>query len=269
MIYKSLFVLFVSLYVSDVADAQGTIDLFPGDSIANGTVINAGTTVNVLGGSIGLGVDLANGMLNIESGDVALGATGIGTGFTNSNNQVNLSGGSVGGFFQLTNGTELNITGGQIESFGLFGSGDVANISGGTVTRFPDIFSGGVVNISGGDIFAVRVFNGGEVNFTGTEFFIDGVPLDLTLEQQVVINQRNVNLSGFLADGSFFETDLNTTFGGFSSANPDGAGANALVTVTTIAAVPEPGAAILVFAGLLSCTVGRRRKRVQSAWYPR
>lgn len=258
MIYKSLLVLFVSLSLSHAANAQGVINLFPGDEIADGTVIDSGTTVNVLGGSIGLGVDLANGILNIESGDVAAGANSIGTGFTNSNNVVNLSGGEVGGFFQLTNNTELNISGGEIESFGLFGAGVVANISGGTVSRFPDIFSGGVVNISGGDIFAVRVFDGGEVNFTGTEFFIDGAPISLNVGQQLTIGQRNVNLSGFLADGSFFETDLNTTFGGFGSANPDGAGANALVTITGVAAVPEPGAAtILMLAGSFLCV--RRR----------
>lgn len=259
MIYRSLFVLLVSLSLTNIANAQGgTINLFPGDMIADNTVITPGTTVNVLGGSIGLGVDLADGILNINSGDVAVGATGIATGFTNSNNVVNLAGGTVGGFFQLTNSTELNITGGQIESFGLFGSGAVANISGGTVTRFPDIFSGGVVNISGGDIFAVRVFDGGEVNFTGTEFFIDGVAVNGNIGEQVTIGQRNVNLSGTLADGSFFETDLNTTFGGFFSANPDGAGANALVTITTVA-VPEPAAAtILIFAASILCSTRRR-----------
>ena len=248
----------VSLCLSDVAKAQSTINLFPGDSIADGTVIDPGTTVNVLGGSIGLGVDLSNGFLNIESGDVAVGASSIATGFTNSNNQVNLSGGTVGGFFQLTNATELLISGGTIESFGVFGQGSVVDITGGTVTRFPDIFSGGVVNISGGDIFAVRVFDGGEVNFTGTEFFIDGVAVNGNIGEQVTIGQRNVNLSGTLADGSFFETDLNTTFGGFFSANPDGAGANALVTITTVA-VPEPAAAtILIFAASILCSTRRR-----------
>ena len=259
MIYKSLLVLLVSLCLSDVAKAQSTINLFPGDSIADGTVIDPGTTVNVLGGSIGLGVDLSNGFLNIESGDVAVGASSIATGFTNSNNQVNLSGGTVGGFCQLTNATELLISGGTIESFGVFGQGSVVDITGGTVTRFPDIFSGGVVNISGGDIFSVRVFNGGEVNFTGTDFFIDGTPIDLTVGQQFTVDQRNVNLSGFLADGSFFETDLNTTPGGFFSDNPDAAEVNSLVTVTAIEAVPEPAAAtILVLAGYFFCTVRRR-----------
>ena len=259
MIFRSLVVLCVCFSFANFSHAQGTINLLPGDMIDDNTVIPSGTTVNVLGGSIGLGVDLSDGILNVESGTVAMGASSIATGFTNSNNQVNISGGTVGGFFQLTNGTELTITDGEIESFGLFGSGAMANIIGGTVSRFPDIFSGGVVNISGGDVFAVRVFDGGEVNFTGTEFFIDGVALDLTIGEEFVIDQRNVNLSGTLADGSFIETDLNTTFGGFFSDNPDGAGANAIVTVTAIAAVPEPAAAtLLILAGSFLCTCRRR-----------
>lgn len=211
-----------------------TINLNPGDSVPNNTVIPSGTTVNVLGGTIGLGVDLSNGVLNVESGNVALGASSIATGFTNSNNQVNISGGSVGGFFQLTDSTDLTLTGGGIESFGVFGNGTTANISGGTVSRFPDIFSGGVVDISGGDVFAIRVFSGGEVNLFGTEFALDGVTLDLTVGDEFVINQRNVNLSGILADGSPIETDLNTSFGGFFSSNPDGAATGARVTVTAV-----------------------------------
>ncbi len=216
-----------------VLSAQNVIDLLPGNQIANGTVIADGTTVNVLGGNIGLGVDLSNGVLNIESGQVAIGATGIPTGFTNSNNQVNVSGGDVGGFFQLFNGTELNLTGGQLNSFGVF-SGSTANISGGTVTRFPDIFSSGTVNISGGNVFAIRVFTGGEVNLFGTEFAIDGTPIDLVLGEEFVISDRNVTLTGTLSDGSFIENSLNTTFGGFFSSEPDGVAAGARVTVTRV-----------------------------------
>jgi len=159
---------------------------------------------------------------------------GIETGFTNSNNEVNVSGGTVGGSFQLLDSTVLTLTGGEIESFGVFGEGSIANISGGVVSRFPDIFDGGVVNISGGDIFAVRVFDGGEVNFSGTEFFIDGTPIALTPGEEFVIDDREVTLSGTLADGSFFETDLNTTFGEFLSDNPDGAAPGATVTVTIV-----------------------------------
>ena len=208
-------------------------DLAPGDSIANGTVIADGSTVNVSGGSIGIGVDLSDGILNIESGEVAIFATDINSGFTNSNNEVNISGGTVGGAFQLFDGSELTLTGGEIESFGVF-DGSIANVSGGVVTRFPDIFDGGVVNISGGDVFTVRVFDGGEVNFIGTEFSIDGTPLALTPGETFVVDQREVNLSGTLADGSSFDTDLNTDFGLFLGDNPAGAAPNSLVTVTIV-----------------------------------
>ncbi len=235
MAFRSLLTLFVCLSLSRFLAAQ-TVNLNPGDSIPNNTVIPSGTTVNVLGGTIGLGVDLSNGVLNIESGSVAVGANGISTGFTNSNNQVNLSDGRVGGFFQLTNRTDLSITGGEIESFGLF-DGSTATITGGTVSRFPDIFSGGVVDISGGDVFSIRVFAGGEVNLFGTGFAIDGAPIDLVAGEEFVITRRNVNLSGTLADGSPIETDLNTSFGGFSSSNPDGAASGARVTVTVVPVV--------------------------------
>jgi len=261
MIYRSILIVAVCLTLTVTAKAQTTIDLLPGDSIADGTVIASGSTVNVQGGTIGFGVDLADGFLNIDSGNVAVGATGISTGFTNSNNQINLSGGNVGGFFQLTNSSDLAITGGQIESFGVFGTGTTADISGGTVTRFPDIFAGGVVNISGGDVFSVRVFDGGEVNFFGTEFFLDGVPINLAVGQQLTVSQRNVTLSGQLADGSFIETDLDTNFGGFFSDNPDGAGADALVTVTAVApAVPEPGTATIFLAAGAMMLIRRNRK---------
>ena len=220
--------------IVEVPVVEPSVDLLPGDSIADGTVIADGSTVNVTGGSIGLGVDLADGILNVESGSVALGSTDIETGFTSSNSEINISGGTVGGSFQLLDSSVLTISGGEIESFGVFGEGAIANITGGVVTRFPDIFDGGVVNISGGDIFSVRVFDGGEVNFTGTEFFIDGTPIALTAGEEFVITDRDVNLSGTLADGSFFETDLNTTFGEFLGDNPDGAGPDATVTVTIV-----------------------------------
>lgn len=230
-----LFAVLTSLVLSNSSPVQAlqVIDLFPNDEITNGTDIDSGTTVNVLGGSIGLGVDLSNGVLNVESGSVALGAGSITTGFTNSNNMVQVSGGNIGGFFQLTNNTQLDVSGGQLESFGVF-SGSSATISGGVVTRFPDIFSSGVVNISGGNVFAVRVFSGGEVNFFGTEFSLDDEPIDLTLNEEFVITDRNVTLTGLLQDGSPIETSLNTVFGGFSSSNPDGAAAGARVTVTLV-----------------------------------
>ena len=216
-----------------------TIDLLPGQAIQNGTIIPNGTTVNVNGGTIGLSVDLSNGALNINSGNVAIGATGISTGFTNSNNQVTVNGGQVGGFFQLSNQTQLTLNDGQLESFGVF-SGSSVTINGGRVTRFPDIFSSGVVDIHGGDIFSIRAFSGSTVNLFGTGFALDGQPIqNLVPGQEFVVSNRNVTLTGVLEDGSPIETSLNTAFGGFFSNNPDGAAADARVTVTLVPAAGD------------------------------
>ena len=218
---KSYLLTVLLLFMPCVVNAQDTLTLLPGDVVADGTDIPDGTTVNVDGGSIGLGVDLSNGVLNINSGSVAAGANSIGSGFTNTNNLVNLTGGEVGGFFQLVGDTQLNIMGGTIESFGLFNADTVVNIEGGTVSRFPDN-SGGTVNIRGGNVFSTRTFAGATLNIFGSNFALDGVPIaDLSVGETLTINQRNVTLTATLTDGSSFETDLNTAFGDFRSSNPD------------------------------------------------
>ena len=104
---KFLIVTVLFVFTPSVVNAQSTLTLQPGDVVANGTDFPDGTIVNVNGGSIGLGVDLSNGELNINSGSVALGANSIGTGFTNTKNLVNLTGGEVGGFFH-SSATILN-----------------------------------------------------------------------------------------------------------------------------------------------------------------
>ena len=205
-------------------------------SIANGVDLPDGATVVVSDeGTIGLGVDFRNGTLRIEGGEVALGANGISTGFTNEGNEVLITGGEVGAFFQLVSGTNMTLAGGSIESFGVF-PGSSADIFSGQVTRFPDIWQNGVVRVYGGELFSVRVFDNGEVHFFGNQFFVDGEEVEgLVPNEAREITARNVNFSAVLSDGSPLSFDLNTTAGGFSSANPDGASSGSLVTVTLVA----------------------------------
>ena len=235
--FPALLALLISAFASSVNGQS--VDLLAGDTLGPNVVIPDGTTVNVLGGDIGLGVDLSNGTLNVSSGNVAVGSSGIATGFTNTNNTVNVTGGNVGGFFQLIGSTEFNLSGGTIESFGLFDNDTVANITGGTVTRFPDILSG-TANISGGDLFSVRVFNGAEVNFFGSEFSLNGSPLALTPGQEFVIDTRDETLTGTLADGSALEFTLSSSVGAFGGPEPDTAQTGARVTVTLVPSIPEP-----------------------------
>ena len=214
-------------------------------SIANNTVLPTGATVVVSeGGSIGLGVQLSNGTLQIEGGEVAINSTSFTQGFANFANEIILTGGAVGDFFSLQQSSQLKIAGGSVQSFGVF-SGSTAEIFSGAITRFPDILGGGVVNFYGGQVNAVRVFGGGEAHFFGSNFALDGVPIQgLTSNQAFTISERDVTLSGLLSDGTPFETDLDLVFGDFFSSNPDGAASAALVTVTLVSE-REPNAQTL------------------------
>ncbi|MEL6497936.1 MAG: GC-type dockerin domain-anchored protein [Planctomycetota bacterium] len=206
----------------------------PPDTVPSFSVIPSGTTVNVFaGGVIPLGVDLADGELNIDGGSVAVGASGISTGFTNTNNTVNVRGGTVGGFFQLFSGTQLSLEGGQMESFGVF-SGSTANITGGTVTRFPDTFSTGTVNLSGGDVLSIRAFTGSTINITGTSFEFDGSPIAGLSESPTTFTQRGEELRVILLDGSEFTWTLRTSDPGFFAADPGFATTGATINLILI-----------------------------------
>ena len=107
---------------------------------------------------------------------------------------VNVSGGSVGGSFHASPGSEVNITGGN------FGSGFLT-------------LAESVVNISGGSFGSGFLINSdSEFNLFGSNFVLDGVQLDdsLTMGQAFTIEDRDVTLSGLLVDGSPFSVDLNS-----------------------------------------------------------
>lgn len=212
-----------------VVEAQ-VIDVGPDDIIPSNTQLPTGATVNVNGGTIGLGVELISGELNVNDGNVAIGANSMPTGFNNINNVVNVNGGNVGGFFQLRSGTVLNLNGGVVESFGVL-TNSTANINGGQVIIFPDIVSG-LVNIRGGDVASVRVFDGGAVNIFGTDFFIDGVSVDdLAVGETRVITERNIELAANLEDGSLFDFGLNPAIIGLQ---PDAATFSSTVMITRV-----------------------------------
>ncbi|MEM8757037.1 MAG: GC-type dockerin domain-anchored protein [Planctomycetota bacterium] len=219
--------------------AQPVIDL-PPETVAPGSDLPDGATVNVFeGGVIPLGVDLSDGVLNVLGGDVALGATGISTGFTNSSNVVTVSAGNVGGFFQLTNGTELTVTGGEMESFGVF-SGSSAAITGGTVSRFPDVFSSGTVNLSGGDVLAIRAFAGSTINIAGSQFELDGETIEGLSETPTLLTDRGGVLTVMLEDGTPFEWTLRTFDPGFFAADPGLAATGATVNLVLTSPVCLP-----------------------------
>ncbi|MEM7754658.1 MAG: GC-type dockerin domain-anchored protein [Planctomycetota bacterium] len=213
------------------AAAQPIILVDSENPVPSGTDLPSGAAVTVVeGGAIGLSVDLSNGSLDIQGGEVAVGATSIASGFTNSNNTVTISGGRVGPFFQFFGSTGA-ITGGELDTFGVF-SGSTVTVSGGTVAGFPDVFSGGVVVIEGGDVNTFRALAGSTIELIGTAFTLDGQPLAVAPGQTILLTERSQTLNATLADGSSFSHALIPFDPGFPT--PDVAVTSAAIFLTAV-----------------------------------
>ena len=240
---------------NNTAIPDGAVINLDGGSIASGTVFSAadfpnGTTLNINDGAVGLGVVINNSTINIAGGQVALGASNLSEGINNFSNSVTVTGGNVGGFFQLRGNSTLELSAGTIESFGTLPNA-TATVTGGTFTL---VDNNGVFNISGGDFNTFRSFGNSTVNLFGTDFAIDGQPMtDLTLGEACEIPERNVTLTGTLSDGSTFSNFLdsltptsNLDFGPFATvadleAVPGFAASSATINVTLVQGVtPTP-----------------------------
>ena len=160
-------------------------------------------------------------------GDEAIISDGFGEevgGIPGQTVQLNVSdGGALGAFFDAEAGGEVNISGGDVGSFLSANDGSEVNISGGTVGNALSANAGSVVNISGGNLGNFRANPDSVVNLIGRRFFLDGVELGALQEAQAfTITDRNVLLSGLLADGGQFSLPLNgfpTDVGFFFSAD--------------------------------------------------
>ena len=157
------------------------------------------------GGVLGTNFEVVDAILNIDGGEVGIVLESV-------RSTVNISGGNVGVAFNAFLGSEVNISGGVVGGFFDAWAGSEVNISGGAVGLGFDAFSGSVINIRGGTIetgFHAR--DGSVVNVIGDNFLLDGVPVaGLGLGQVLEIANRDVTLSGVLADGTAFSFDLNS-----------------------------------------------------------
>ena len=104
---------------SDTPIPDGAIINLNGGSIADGTETIMGVVLNVNSGDVGLDVQISNSTINIAGGQVAVGAANLAEGVNNFSNDITVTGGDVGGFFQLrVTDSTLELSGGSIESFG-------------------------------------------------------------------------------------------------------------------------------------------------------
>lgn len=169
-----------------------------------------------------------------------------------TNSEVNVNGGSIGPLFNLTD-SELNFSSGFVDIFDAQNS--VVTQTGGEIFNF--IATDSVIDISGGSLFfggGPNSLNNSQLNLFGNQFFIDGVSLDLG-GAPLIVNDRDVTLSGILADGSPFSLLLETT--NFLLEIPE-----VLIDSTstvTVTIVPEPTSP--VFLALLSVMGITRRRR--------
>ena len=181
-----------------------------GGAVGNFLTTAAGSEVNVSGGVVGFTFTIDSGsQLNVSGGNMGTGGEVSG--------ELNITGGSVGNSLVACSGGVLNISGGSVGDFLFAETDSEINISGGTVGNLPggmfNAFCDSQVNISGGTIENLFFASAdSSVNITGTEFFVDGNPMDnLQVGQPFVVADRDVMLTGVLADGEPFSFNLMAT----------------------------------------------------------
>jgi len=236
---------------SDFLDGFG--DLVFGEFPATDQTIQATDQtiqVNVANGLMSRStVVLAGAELNVSGGALSF--------LASEGGEINISGGTIDGLSASTG--LINITGGVVDGASVLEA--EVNISGGSFSRPGSL--GGVINFSGGELDGQLFFLGGELNVFGSEFFIDGVLLDqLVNGSATAIPNVGATLSGTLADGSSFAIDVEgDDFNGPNVSDARLSLFDATLSVTQVAAVPEPNTsfAVLMVMGLF--VTARRRQR--------
>ncbi|MBX3435289.1 MAG: hypothetical protein KF847_18375 [Pirellulales bacterium] len=210
-----------------------------------------------LAGRAALGANFAvlNATLNVNSGTIGESLETVGS-------SINVSEGTIGGYFKAHGPGVVNVAGGSVGPYFGIGSGTTLNVTGGAIGTNFSAAAGSVVNIRGGRFGAEFVANAGsQINLFGSNFAIDGAPLEFNGSTMAIVAQRNVTLTGILADGTPFSYYLFTRRGtfGFSYFSPD-----AIVTVA-LAIVPEPATLVLVVISIVpGLAIAQVRRRNDS-----
>lgn len=119
-----------------------------------------------------------------------------------------LDGAALGDNFAAVNST-LVVDGGVVGIDAELDRG-VIDLRSGAIDDGLRVYDGGALNASGGTWGErLHLESGSQLNLVGSQFSIDGVVIDgLTPETPFVVEDRNVELSGLLADGTEFSVDL-------------------------------------------------------------
>lgn len=186
--------------------------------------IESDTQLNLLPfGSIGSNFDAGefNGMS--ENVEVNIMGGAIEDFFTaNRGSTINVNGGLIGDFFNARVGSDVNINSGTVGDFFNAADGCDVTISGGTVGSKFAAFFGSTVTIAGGQIGDYFLASSDSlVNLVGQSFELRDIETgsliqDLTSLMQpgtpFPLTNRDVALTGILADGTAFEFDLYSVY---------------------------------------------------------
>ena len=257
--------------IGGVTGQTTQLNLFNGGTIGSFFGAEAGSEVNIFGGSVGTNFSANNSVLNISDGFlesvVAGGSTVdmsggfIGNNFRVLGSEVNISDGNIGGLLNVAFNSTVNISGGDVSALLVRANSEV-NITGGNFGFNPNnslppdtppfltAATNSTLNISGGTFEgnSLNANGGGEVNLLGTEFFVDGVRLEsLQPDDPFLIADRDVTLSGTFLDGTPFDFFIGT--------NDD----DPTTSTVTVSIIPEPSGLAILLAGGAVCLLNRRR----------
>jgi hypothetical protein len=215
---------------TDSDAAAGAVVNLSSGTISTSFDALAGSVVNIHGGLVGDNFDAKDGsLMNVFGGNL-----GTVTAFGGS--VVNIAGGSITDVVAYDGGT-VNMSDGAVGQFFHAHNGSTVNVAGGAVGDFFTAHGGSVMNFSGGTIGDdLGADSGSNLNVFGTQFMLAGRDITSSLSEDVpfIVNDRNVTLTGFLADGSPFEFQLNTT----DQLGADFFDLGTQLTITFVAGIP-------------------------------
>ena len=169
-------------------------------------IIYEGSTANVSEGQIPVFRAYADTNTDITGGEIS------NTLFANTGSVVNVFDGEIN---RLDVGGEVNI----FDADFMFGTvvrdgGELSVFGGEDAPSSIVVQEGGTLNISGGVIPSrLSTADDSSLNLAGSTFLIDGVEIpDLVLGEAFTVVDRNVIMSGVLADGTAFSQNLNSMF---------------------------------------------------------
>lgn len=176
-----------------------TLTLLVGGQLGDNFHAGRGSTVNVLGGTVGTNFEAFAAAVNIQGGQ-------LGNKFdVFPQSQVNIAGGSVTGNLSAYSQSVVNVTGGTVSALGAL-SGAIVNVDGGNVDGL-GVSSGSQTNWSGGTIGNINAKTGAALAVHGAHFKVDGVPV-AGLQNEGDSAPLNLPatsvLTGTLADGTPF-----------------------------------------------------------------